>query len=54
MIIKDLRPRGGRVGRELGRAIAAPMTYMKDGKQYIVIALTGPGAERKLAAYALP
>ena len=41
-------------GRQLGRAIAAPMTYMKDGKQYIVIALTGPGAERKLAAYALP
>lgn len=41
-------------GKALGRAIAAPMTYSLDGNQYIVIALTGAGAERKLVGYALP
>ena len=32
----------------------APMTYMLDGKQYIVVAVSGPGYSGELLAYALP
>jgi len=30
------------------------MTYAVDGKQYIVIAIGGPGIEAELVAYRLP
>ena len=33
----------------------SPMTYMHNGKQYIVIAVTGqPGTGAEILAYALP
>jgi len=32
----------------------APMTYMLDGRQYIVVAVSGPGYSGELLAYALP
>jgi len=32
----------------------SPMTYMVDGKQYIVIAIGGPGYPGELVAYRLP
>lgn len=37
----------------LGRPLASPMTYMYQGKQYIVVA-TGGGLNAELVAYALP
>ena len=47
-------------GREVGAAYmpapqtGSPMTYMRGGKQYIVIAVSGPGYSGELVAYALP
>jgi quinoprotein glucose dehydrogenase len=32
----------------------APMTYMHEGRQYIVVAVAGPGVEAELVALALP
>ena len=32
----------------------APMTYMMNGKQYIVVAVGGPGFPAELLAYKLP
>ncbi len=32
----------------------SPMTYMANGKQYIVIAIGGPGYPGELVAYKLP
>ena len=32
----------------------SPMTYMADGKQYIVISIGGPGFPGELIAYRLP
>ena len=42
-----------RLGRGLGEASGAPMTYMDDGKQYIVVAVTGRDGG-KLVALSLP
>ena len=47
-------------GREVGAVYmpapqtGSPMTYMLGGKQYIVIAVSGPGYSGELVAYALP
>ena len=41
-------------GEPLGRVTGAPMTYMHEGKQYIVLALTRGGGKAKLVALALP
>jgi quinoprotein glucose dehydrogenase len=32
----------------------APMTYMHEGKQYIVLSVAGPGVEAEHVALALP
>jgi quinoprotein glucose dehydrogenase len=39
-----------------GRQTGSPMTYMLNGKQYIVLAITNTGANAggELIAYALP
>ena len=39
---------------EFGRIHAAPMTYMHEGKQHIVVALTGGNGGGRLVALALP
>ena len=36
------------------RASGSPMTYMHDGKQYIVLAISGGGFPGELIAYRLP
>jgi len=41
-------------GRSLGNVTGAPMTYMHEGKQYIVVAMTGGAAKAQLVALALP
>jgi quinoprotein glucose dehydrogenase len=32
----------------------SPMTYMRHGKQYLVVAIGGPGYSAELLAYRLP
>jgi quinoprotein glucose dehydrogenase len=47
-------------GREVGAVFmptgqtGSPMTYVLNGKQYIVIAIGGPGYPGELLAYRLP
>jgi quinoprotein glucose dehydrogenase len=47
-------------GQELGAVYmpapqtGSPMTYMLGGKQYIVLAISGPGFGSELIAYKLP
>ncbi|MCH7908285.1 MAG: pyrroloquinoline quinone-dependent dehydrogenase [Candidatus Hydrogenedentes bacterium] len=41
-------------GRSLGNVTGAPITYMHEGKQYIVLATTGGSAKARLVALALP
>jgi quinoprotein glucose dehydrogenase len=47
-------------GREVGAVFmpapetGSPMTYMLDGQQYIVIAISGPGYPGELVAFRLP
>jgi glucose dehydrogenase len=47
-------------GRELGRieipatTNTAPMSYMHEGRQYIVLSVAGPGHAAELVALALP
>jgi quinoprotein glucose dehydrogenase len=61
------RPRGAMLraydketGKEVGEVLmpaaqtGSPMTYMVDGRQYIVIAVSGPGAVAEYIAFALP
>ncbi len=49
-----------RTGREVARVTlpattnTAPMTYMHGGRQYIVVAVAGPGVEAELVALAVP
>jgi quinoprotein glucose dehydrogenase len=49
-----------RTGEEIARielpatTNTAPMSYMHNGKQYIVVAVAGPGVEAELVALALP
>jgi quinoprotein glucose dehydrogenase len=61
------RPRGAmlraydkQTGAQVGEILmpagqtGSPMTYMVDGRQYIVVASGGPGAQAEYIAYALP
>jgi quinoprotein glucose dehydrogenase len=61
------RPRGAmlraydkQTGAQVGEILmpagqtGSPMTYMVDGRQYIVVASGGPGAQAEYVAYALP
>jgi quinoprotein glucose dehydrogenase len=61
------RPRGAMLraydketGKEVGEVLmpagqtGSPMTYMLDGRQYIVVAVSGPGAVAEYIAFALP
>ena len=41
-------------GRSVGNVSGTPMTYMHEGKQYIVLAMTGGAAKAQLVALALP
>jgi quinoprotein glucose dehydrogenase len=61
------RPRGAMLraydketGKEVGEVLmpagqtGSPMSYMVDGRQYIVVAVSGPGAQAEYIAFALP
>ena len=55
-----LRAYDKNTGRELGAVsmpagqTGTPMTYMLNGKQYIVLAICGPGYPGEFLAFALP
>ena len=47
-------PLRGSDGAPLGDVSGTPMTYVHDGKQYVVLAVTGEGSKGSLVALALP
>jgi len=55
-----LRAYDKKTGQELGAVhmpapqTGSPMTYMHDGKQYIVVAISGPNFPGELIAFRLP
>jgi quinoprotein glucose dehydrogenase len=55
-----LRAYDKETGKEVGEVLmpaaqtGSPMTYMLDGRQYIVVAVGGPGATAEYLAFALP
>jgi hypothetical protein len=48
---------GARIARldiPSGTQTGIPMTYLHDGRQYVVFATTAPGQASEIVAYALP